>query len=262
MWRVLKRWWKYMAMKLHVRHEENADPKVQLEQAIQEAKEQHRRLTEQAANVIANQKSAQTRLERAMVEHTRADASARQAMLLADQAERAGDAEQAARLGETAEAFASRLLDMEHQVSELEAQLIQATSAAENAKAAVVQNASMLQRRLAEREQLLSTLDQAQMQEAMNKAVAQLTSTLGDDVPTLAEVRKKIDGRLARAQGMAELNDAHVGASLDARMLEVERAQMTADAQARLAQMRLEMGLRPQRVETELRVIEAPGNER
>ena len=41
---------------------ERADPKVQLEQAIAEAQNQHRRLQEQAANVIANQKQGEMRL--------------------------------------------------------------------------------------------------------------------------------------------------------------------------------------------------------
>ena len=45
MLRTMKRFWKYFAMKLRLRHEELADPKVQLEQAIQEAREQHARLT-------------------------------------------------------------------------------------------------------------------------------------------------------------------------------------------------------------------------
>ena len=85
MWQTIRRFWKYLAVKLRVRHEERADPKVQLEQAIQEAKEQHKRLTEQAANVIANQKQAQTRLDRALAESEKASASARQALLLADQ---------------------------------------------------------------------------------------------------------------------------------------------------------------------------------
>src|SRR5262245_27351194 len=30
MWKSLKRWWKYLAVKLRVLHEEKADPKVQL----------------------------------------------------------------------------------------------------------------------------------------------------------------------------------------------------------------------------------------
>ena len=44
---------------------EKADPKIQLEQAILEAQDQHRRLKEQAANVIAQQKQTEMRLTRA-----------------------------------------------------------------------------------------------------------------------------------------------------------------------------------------------------
>jgi phage shock protein A len=256
MWKVIKRWWKYLAMKLHVRHEENADPKVQLEQAIQEAKEQHKRLTEQAASVIASQKQAQSRLDRAVADYDKANASARQALLLADQEGRGGNADKAANFGEAAEAFANKLLDLERRIAELELQLLQATSAAEKAKAAVTQNSEMLRKRLAEREQLLSRLDQAQMQEAMNKATAQLVSTIGDDVPTFEEVRNKIDKRFARAEGMAELNGAQMSSSMDARMLEVERAQMSAEAQARLSELRSELGLTTPGVEATGRTTE------
>ena len=55
MWKSIKKWWKYMGAKVTSAFNEKADPKVQLEQAITEAQEQHRRLKEQAANVIANQ---------------------------------------------------------------------------------------------------------------------------------------------------------------------------------------------------------------
>ena len=64
MWKSLKKWWKYMGAKLSSTFNEKADPKVQLEQAITEAQEQHRRLKEQAANVIANQKQTEMRLDR------------------------------------------------------------------------------------------------------------------------------------------------------------------------------------------------------
>lgn len=245
MWRVVKRWWKYLAMKLWVRHEENADPKVQLEQAIQEAKERHQQLTEQATNVIANRKQAQVRLDRAVDAYEKANASARQALLLADQENRSGNVDKAMHFEETAEVFANKVLESERRINELEEQLLQATSAAEGAKAAVMQNSVLVQQKLAEREQLLSTLDQAHMQEALNRAMQTLTSTIGDDVPTFEEVRKKIDRRLAQAQGMAELHGAQRGSSVHARMLEVERAQMSAVAQDRLAEMRAALGLRP-----------------
>src|SRR4051794_25979623 len=86
MWKSFKRWWKYLAVKLRVLHEEKADPKVQLEQAIEEAVENDRRLRDQAANVIAHQKQAQTRLDRALAEYDKANGTAEQALLLADRA--------------------------------------------------------------------------------------------------------------------------------------------------------------------------------
>ena len=61
-----RRVWRYFTASANSRFEERADPKVQLEQAIAEAQDQHRRLTEQAANVIANQKQTEMRLNRAM----------------------------------------------------------------------------------------------------------------------------------------------------------------------------------------------------
>ena len=66
MWKLLKRRWKYLTARLAGRLEESADPKIQLEQAIGEAREQHRRLKDQAANVIANHKQTEIRLNRAL----------------------------------------------------------------------------------------------------------------------------------------------------------------------------------------------------
>ena len=62
MLKLVRRWWKYMTARLSGRFEEAADPKTQLEQAIAEAHDQHRRLTEQAANVIAHQKQTAIRI--------------------------------------------------------------------------------------------------------------------------------------------------------------------------------------------------------
>ena len=53
---IFTRWWKYFTAKLSSDFEERADPKIQLEQAITEAHTTHKQLTEQAANVIAQQK--------------------------------------------------------------------------------------------------------------------------------------------------------------------------------------------------------------
>ena len=241
MWRVIKRWWMYLTMKLRLRHEELADPKVQLEQAIQEAREQHARLTEQAANVIANQKLAQARLDRAVAAHNKIEAQARQALMLADQEARGDRSPDAANFAKGAELLASRLLVLDNDVRECERALMQATTAAEAAKEAVAQNGDALRRRLGEREQLLTSLDQAKLQEQLNDAMRQLSTSVGEDVPTFDEVRRKIDQRLARASAASGL--AELDAAIDPILIKVEQAQITAEAQDRLARMRSELGL-------------------
>jgi phage shock protein A len=239
MWKAIRRWWKYLGARLSGKLEEAADPKTQLEQAIEEAQQQHRRLTEQAANVIANQKQTQMRLERAVEEYEKSNSSARQALLLADEATRDGQADKAANYTQAAEAFADRIIALEREVADLKNQLQQTTQAAEQAKSAVQQNSAALQKKLTERQKLLSQLDQAKMQEQMNKAMTQLSATVGEDVPTFEQVRDKIERRLAKAQSMADLTTT----SVDARMLEVEQAQASAEAQARLSELRSELGL-------------------
>src|SRR5258708_25232379 len=230
MWKAIRRWWKYLGAKLSGKLEESADPKVQLEQAIEESQQQHRRLTEQAANVIANQKQTQMRLERAVEEYEKSNASARQALLLADEANRDGNSDKVSSYTQAAEAFADKIIGLEKQVADLKNQLQQTTQAAEQAKQAVAQNSAALQKKLTEPQKLLSPLDQAEMQEQTNKALSSLSETVGQDVPTLEEVRDKIEARYARALGAADIQ----GATVESRMLEVEQASMDVEAQQRL----------------------------
>src|SRR4029078_10999058 len=110
---------------------------------------------------------------------------------------------------------------------------------ADAAKGAVQKNSTALQKKLSERQRLLSQLDQAKMQEQMNKAMATLTATVGEDVPTFEQVREKIEARVAKAQGMGELQ----GSSVEARMIDVEKAHLDAEAQARLSELRTQLGL-------------------
>ncbi len=235
----MNRWWKYMTAKLTGTFNEKADPKVQLEQAIQEAQDQHRRLKEQAANVIANQKQTEIRLNRTMEEYEKVGGNAKQAVLMADEAQKRGDAAKTTEYTAAAESFANRMIALENEVEDLKSLHLQASQAADQAKSAVNQNSSMLQRKLAERQQLLSQLDQAKMQEQLNKAMASLSETVGDEVPTFDEVREKVESRYAKAKGMSELQ----GASVEGRMLEVEQASLNVEAQARLSEIRAQLGL-------------------
>jgi phage shock protein A len=239
MFKVFRRWWAYVTAKLGMSLEERADPKVQLEQAIAEAQDQQRRLKEQAANVIAHQKQTELRLNRSMGELEKVNGNARQALLMADEATRSGDAAKATQYTATAESFANRLIAIEREVEDLKAMHLQSTEAANQAKAAVQQNSSALQQKLAERQKLLSQLDQAKMQEQMNKAMASLSETVGEDVPTFNEIRDKIEARYAKAKGMSELT----GESVESRMLEVEQASINTEAQARLAEIKAQLGI-------------------
>jgi phage shock protein A len=241
MFKAIKRWWKYMTAKVSSGVDERADPKIQLEQAITEAQEQHRRLKEQAANVIANQKQAEMRLNRSMEEYERLNANARQAILMADEAQRAGDDKKLTEYTAAAESFANRLIALEGEIEQGKSMVLQASQAAVQAKAAVSQNASALQKKLAERQKLMGQLDQAKMQEQMNVAMAQLSETVGADVPSFEEVRDKIEVRYARAKSVSELTEQ----SVETNMLEIEAAARNVEAQARLSQIREQLGLAP-----------------
>jgi phage shock protein A len=239
MFKLFRRMWRYITAAGNERFNELADPKVQLEQAIGDAQEQHRRLKEQAANVIANQKQTEMQLNRAMERLEDLNGKARQAVTMADDAQKRGDEAKSTDYTRAAETFANQLISTEQEVDRLKTLSLQATQAADQAKAAVNQNAMVLQRKLSERQKLLSQLDQAKMQEQINTAMQSLTETVGQDVPTLEEVRDKIEARYAKALGSGELT----GESVESRMLEVEQAQQNTEAKARLDQIRSQLGL-------------------
>ena len=203
----------------------------------------HRRLSDTAAIVIAHQKQAQDRLDAKLRECEKAKASTGQAVLLIDREARHGNEAQVATYTSAAEGLANRVLTLEVEVRELDDALLQASAAAGDAKAAVVRNAKELEQQLDDRERLLSVLDRAKMQEALNQAHEQLSMLPGADVPTYAQVERKILGRQAVAEAKGELNAAQFTAGVDPAMLEIEAAQRSAEAQAFLAQMRTQLGL-------------------
>ncbi|HEY4378288.1 MAG TPA: PspA/IM30 family protein [Acidimicrobiales bacterium] len=241
MTKFFKRLWNYITAGANQKFNEKADPKIQLEQALTEAQDSHRQLKEHAANVIAQQKQTELQLNRAMTQLEKLNANARQAVTMADQAQKAGDTAKAADYNRAAETIATQLVSTEQQVEQLKQTHLAATQASDQAKAAVAQNGQMLQQKLAERQKLLGQLEQAKMQEQMNKTMAALSESVGQDVPTLDEVRDKIEARYAKAQGMAELGDHSVESS----MLAIEQASQNSEAQSRLADIRTQLGIGP-----------------
>lgn len=78
------KFWNYLMALFDNKIEENADPKIQIEQAINEAQRQHQALSQQAAAVIGNQRQLEMQLNRRLEDVEKLQANARQALKLAD----------------------------------------------------------------------------------------------------------------------------------------------------------------------------------
>jgi phage shock protein A len=230
--------WKYLMASFGAKVDEYADPKVQIQQAIEEAQRQHQALTGQAAAVIGNQRQLEMRLSRQMSEVEKLQASARQALVLADKARAEGDEQKAVQYENTAQAFATQLVSAEQGMEDLKTLHDQALVAAEKAKQAVENNAMVLQQKLAERTKLLSQLEQAKMQEQVANSLQSMSQLQAPGTtPSLDEVREKIERRYANAMGRAELAEN----SVEGRMLEVQKSTLDMAGQSRLDQIRASM---------------------
>ena len=114
-------------------------------------------------------------------------------------------------------------------------------AAAKAAKGAVEHNAYVLQRQLAERSKLLTELEAAKMQERVADALQRIgTFAPSTDVPTLEEIRDRIDRRIAQASGRYELANEGV----EARVLDVEHALADARGDKLLDEIRRKSGKR------------------
>ncbi len=239
MGRFFKRFYKYMGASANSKLDEKADPRIQIEQAVEEAQKRHTQLTAQAASVIGNQRQIEMKLARQVEQTQKLQGSARQALVLADQARAKGDAAKAAEYESTAQTFASQLIEAENSVEDLKSLHTQSESASVQAKQMVESNATQLQRFLGERTKLLTQLESAKMQETVSRQLQEASQlSAPGSVPTLDEVRDKIEKRYSTALGQAEL----AGSSVQGRMLEVERASIDTAATARLDAIRAQLG--------------------
>jgi phage shock protein A len=230
--------WRYLMALFGAKIDEYADPKVQIQQAIEDAQRQHQALVQQAAVVIGNQRQLEMRLSRTMDEVTKLQASARQALVLADKARAAGNEEEAVKYEQTAQTFATQLVSSEQSMEDLKVLHDQALSAAGQARKAVENNAHVLQQKLAERTKLLSQLEQAKMQEQVASSLEGMSQLAAPgNTPSLDEVREKIERRYATAMGRAEL----ASNSVEGRMLEVQKSTLDMAGSSRLDQIRASM---------------------
>ncbi len=230
--------WRYLMALFGAKIDEYADPKVQIQQAIEDAQRQHQALVQQAAAVIGNQRQLEMKLSRQMDDAQKLQASARQALVLADKARSAGDEARAQQYEQTAQTFATQLVSTEQSLEDLKTLHDQALAAAGQARKAVENNAQILQQKLAERTKLLSQLEQAKMQETVARSLESMSSLAAPgNTPSLDEVREKIERRYATAMGRAEL----ASNSVEGRMLEVQKSTLDMAGASRLEQIRASM---------------------
>ncbi len=230
--------WKYLMALFNAKIDENADPKVQIQQAIEDAQRQHQALSQQAASVIGNQRQLEMRLNRQLEQIEQLQSNARQALTMADQARSAGDQPKATEYENAAESFAAQLVSAEQNVEDLKSLHDNSLHAAAEAKKAVEQNAMRLQEKVAERTKLLSQLEQAKMQEQVSSSMRSMSElSAPGNTPSLDEVRDKIERRYANALGSTELAKG----SVQGRMAEVQQASMQMAGHSRLQEIRASM---------------------
>lgn len=236
---MLKRIWGYIKQLFRGFAESAMDPEVEVEQAITEARAADQRLRNQAAKVIAHRTQLESKIEKAASEVGEAREMAKQALLKAEEAKQAGDAAAVDKWTRAAESLAMKIQAAESNVTGLKQQYEVALEQAEDAKAAVQQNAMRVQELAAKRMQLLGKLEQARMQETVNEAVEAMTSSLEREAPSLGQVEEKIESRLSTAQAHTELREV----TPEGAEQELKEAVSLSQADAKLEELRKELGL-------------------
>jgi phage shock protein A len=247
--------WRYLMALFGAKIDEYADPKVQIQQAIEDAQRQHQALVQQAAAVIGNQRQLELKLSRQMSEVEKLQSMARQALVLADKTRAEGDESKAGQYESTAQTLATQLVAAEQSMEDLKSLHDQALGAAGQARQAVENNAMILQQKLAERTKLLSQLEQAKMQETIAHSLESMSSLAAPgNTPSLDEVRDKIERRYANAMGRAEL----ASNSVEGRMLEVQKTTLDMAGVDRLEQIRASMAGEKLAGKPQAPAVEAP----
>lgn len=230
--------WKYLMASFDQKIDERADPKVQIQQAVDAAKKQHRDISEQAASIIGNKKQLEVQIDRLVKSQSEYQQKARTALEMADKASAEGDSDKAAQYMETAEVIASQLVTVDSELENTKQMHAQATQAAEQAQQQAKQSESRLNQQLAEVDQLMQQADQAKMQEKTTEAMDTLNQFGGNEnVPTLDGVRDKIERRYADALGAQELTQSTV----TDRMAEISSSGSDFAASSKLDEIRASM---------------------
>jgi phage shock protein A len=234
-----KRLWGYIKQLFRSKTEAAMDPEIEIEQAITEARKRDQELRNQAAKVVAHRVQLESKIGRAADDAGEARELAKQALMKAKEASDKGDAEGAEKWNRSAQGLAMKLQAADNNLESLKQQYETATEQAEKAKTAVQQNALRVQELTAKRMEMLGELQQAKMQESVNKAVDAMSATFDDEAVSLEKVEDKIEQRKAEAMAKAELREA----TPEGAEAELREAVSLTQADAKLDELRAELGI-------------------
>lgn len=203
--------------------------------------EQIRALRESATNIIAYQHQLEGQRKKLYDDLEKVSTSARQAVMMAEEASRAGEADKASRFNESAEILSQQIIAIDTQIAAIDIELIEASQASEEAKSIASDSAIAMTQMKAKGAELRADFERAKMAEASLEATG---------APSFDEVKGKIGARVAQAEAMAELADVEGENALAGATAMVEQAAIEARAAAKLAEIRSQMGVSTDRVVT------------
>jgi len=236
---MLRRWIAYIKSWFKSTSEQMMDPEIEIQSSIDEARRRDQDLRNQAAKVIAHKTQLNSQIERAADTVGEAKEMAKQALVKADEAKTAGDQAGVTKWTQAAQSLAMKLQAAENNLASLKGQFESAVTQAEQAKEAVQSNAMKVQELSARRLEMLGSLEQAKMQEAVNNAVQSMSTSIADEAPNLDAVEDKIEQRKAEAMARAELHEA----TPEGAEQELRKAVNMGEADAKLDELRRELGL-------------------
>lgn len=236
---MLRRWWNYIKTWFGMKSKEVMDPKVEIESAIAEARKRDQNLRNEAAKVIAHRTRVADEMSDAATSVAESKEMAKQALMKADEAAKAGNAADSDKWSQAAQAIALKLQASQTSLDSMQQQLQVADQQSEQAKTAVHDNAMRLEEITAKRMEMLGQLEQAKMQESVNSAMASINASVGGDAPSLNEIEDKIQDRMAQAMAKTELT----ASTPEGAMAELKREVNLSSASASLDDLRKELGL-------------------
>jgi phage shock protein A len=220
LFKTVRRLLRHLEARLVAAVDSLADPRVQVDQAIEEIYRRHQLVRQQAAIVIAAELSLGERLNRARQDGQRLELAIADALA-------AGTEELAVRL-------AGRLALAETTMRSLEELLPPAVAAAAGAREAMDRSRLELLHSGEERLRLLGRLETAKLLERSTEMSTGPAPGQGGDVPSLDQVRERIDERWAVAAGNAEL----AASESDGQLGQLEQLLLEAAGRRRLDEIR------------------------